>query len=80
MCPQCTRVPQAVEQTITYLIHTQSKRLLPVVMGASTILGVFPMLVLINATYSTTFYILGAFISRKENDGAWLPNSHAING
>jgi hypothetical protein len=28
-------------------------------MGASTILGVLPMLVLINATYSSTVYILG---------------------
>lgn len=31
-------------------------------MGASTILGVLPMLVLINATYSSTVYILGTLL------------------
>lgn len=28
-------------------------------MGVATILGVLPMLVLINGTYASTFYILG---------------------
>ena len=37
--------------------YKRNKRLLPVVMALSTILGVLPMLVLINSSYASTFYI-----------------------
>jgi predicted MFS family arabinose efflux permease len=37
--------------------YKRNKRLLPVVMALSTILGVLPMLVLINSSYASTLYI-----------------------